>query len=75
MAEPTEEMVRREIARARRIIQSDKHAEGLKGLSERLDKHFPDNSGKTDDTPPAPDPIPPKDNPKRKSLWWGTEVE
>lgn len=66
----TEEMVRREIAKARRIIQSDLHAAGLKGLSERFDKHFPDNSGGDDGPPKPPPPVDPKDPPKRKGIWW-----
>jgi len=74
MADPTEDMVRREIDRARRILQSDKHAEHLKGLADRFDRHFPDNSGTGDDTPPAPEAIPPKETaPKRKGIWWPSD--
>jgi len=74
--DPTEEIIKREIAKARRIIQSDKHAGALKGLADRFDKHFPDNSGGTDGDPPKPpDPVPPKETPKRRGIWWGHELD
>jgi hypothetical protein len=74
--DPTEEMVKKEIAKARRIIQSDKHSEALRGLSDRFDKHFPDNSGNPgdDDAPSPPPPVPPKETPKRKGIWWNNEL-
>lgn len=73
--DPTEDIIKREIAKARRIIQSDKHSEGLRGLSERFDKHFPDNSGGTDGPPSPPPAVPPKETPKRKGIWWGEEID
>lgn len=76
MGEPTEDLVRREIEKARRILQSDKHAAALGGLSERFDKHFPDNSGGKPggDDPASPPPaIPPKEQPKKRSVWWPSD--
>ena len=75
MADPTEDMVRREIDRARLILQSDNHAASLKGLTELITKHFPDNSQNGDtETPPAPEAIPPKETaPKRKGIWWPSD--
>lgn len=71
---PTEDMIRKEIAAARRIIREDKLIKSHGELRERLDKHFPDNSKTGDDGPPKPpDPVPPKETPKRTSLWWGEE--
>lgn len=72
MSDPTEDAVRREIARARRILQADRHADGLKNLTERMDRHFPDNSGKKGDGPPDPPPAqPPADpEPKKGGIWW-----
>lgn len=76
MADPTEDAVKREIAKARRIIQSDLHAAELRGLSERFDKHFPDNSDKEEDgdKPKPPPAVPPKEEPVKRGLWWGENV-
>lgn len=65
-----EATVKREVEKARRIIQSDLHAANLKGLSDRFDKHFPDNSGKDDGPPDPPPPVDPKEPPKKNGIWW-----
>lgn len=71
---PTEEMIKREIKAAREILREDRLIKSHGEIRERLDKHFPDNSkGTGDDPPKPPDPVPPKEQPKRKSLWWGEE--
>lgn len=72
MTDPTEEIVKREIAAARKILQEDRHAAGLNELRSRFDTHFPDNSdpSKTG-KPKPPDPVPPKEQPVRKGVWWG----
>lgn len=76
--EPTEDIVRREIAKARDIIRNDKLLASHRQLSDRFSHHFPDKSPGTDpgnpDGPQPPDPKPPADPaPPKKSLWWGPE--
>jgi hypothetical protein len=65
--EPTETMVRRHIAEARRILQSDR-------VLAKLNKHFPDDPVDPGKGPPAPTPADPKEPPKQKSLWWGNNL-
>jgi hypothetical protein len=71
--DPTEELVKKEIAAARKILQEDRHAAGLNALTSRFDTHFPDNSKKDGDTgkPKPPEAVPPKEQPVRKGVWWG----
>jgi hypothetical protein len=73
--EPTEEIIRREIAAARRILQEDRHHAALTGLTERFDKQYPQAPIPPKGTPPPPDPKnPPADPPApRRSMWWGDE--
>lgn len=65
--DPTEDIIKREIAAAREIIRSDR-------IMGKLNKHFPDEpEGEGDGNPKPPkkkdepDPTPPK----RGGLWWG----
>jgi hypothetical protein len=75
MTEPTEAMIKSEIAAAKAILREDKLIKSHGELRERLDKHFPDNSGDggEGDPPKPPDPVPPKEKPSRRSIWWGEE--
>lgn len=77
--EPTEDIVRREISRARQILREDRviaaHRELLSRLS-RLDPK-PGSSGNPPEpgspgNPPAPNPKdPPADPPPKRGVWWG----
>lgn len=71
--EPTEDIIKREIAAARRILQEDRHHAAITGLTERFDKKFPADPENPEGTPPAPKPKEPaSDIPAPKpSLWWG----
>jgi hypothetical protein len=64
---PTEAMVRREIAAARRILREDR-------ILAKLGKHFPDEPPSDPGAPPPDKKDPPGDptpvTPK-KGLWWG----
>jgi hypothetical protein len=72
MSEPTEDMIKREIAAAAKILREDGHSVRLTRIEEKLARQFPDPpdddpSGKPG-APPRKDPAP---KPVRKSLWWG----
>lgn len=71
--EPTEEIIKREIAAAREIIRSDRHHAAITGLTERFDKKFPADPEAPEGTPQPPKPKdPPADPPPvRRSVWWG----
>lgn len=70
--EPTEEIIKREIAAAREILRSDRHHAAISGLTERFDKHFPAEPENPEGTPPAPKAKPPAEPAAPKaSLWWG----
>ena len=67
MTDPTEALVRKEVARARKILREDR-------VLEKLNKAYPDEAPEEDPngpTPPAKQP--PKEQPKRRGLWWGEE--
>lgn len=67
--DPTEAMIRKEIARARKILREDK-------VLGKLNKAFPDEPQNPPGGPPAPPPVDPKDPPEpKKGLWWGTPKE
>lgn len=76
--DPTEEVIKREIREAARILREDGHAVRLTAIEAKLDKHFPDEPEPEEDDPNGP-PKPPdqKDPPndgdtkRKKSLWWG----
>jgi hypothetical protein len=63
--DPTEAMIKREIAAARRIIREDK-------MLAKLSKVYPDEPPADPDAPPAPPAKDPADPPVRRGLWWGT---
>lgn len=69
--DPTEAVVRREVTRARQILREDR-------LLAKLGKAFPDENEDeaVDDGQPKP-PVkqPPKEQPKRRGIWWGEERE
>jgi len=75
--DPTEEIIKREIAEAARILREDGHSANLAAIRAKLDKHFPDepdpdteddgDGPKKPDKKPAGDPEPSK----KSSLWWG----
>jgi len=77
MADPTEDIVRREVARARRILQEDGHRVELRSLRERFDKHFPEESPEEEGKPKPPPANPPKDPaPEKKGgIWWAAKDE
>lgn len=64
--EPTEDVIRREIAAARQILREDR-------ILAKLNKHFPDEPvHDPKNGPPPPDPKdPPTGPPERKGIWWG----
>ena len=64
--EPTEDIIKREIAAAREIIRSDR-------IMGKLNKHFPDEEPEDDGNPKAPKKKddPPVEPPKRGGIWWG----
>lgn len=71
MAEDVEEIVKREIARARNILREDR-------VLGKLNKHFPDeppaddpNKPKPPDKKPEPEDAQPE---KKPGIWWGAEV-
>jgi hypothetical protein len=72
--EPTEAIIKREIAAARRILREDKVLASHAALSERIDKHFPAAEPPADPSNPPPPPRKdePADPPPKTSLWWGT---
>lgn len=77
MGDPTEDVIRREIDRAREILRSDGHAASLKSLREKLDKHFPDvPEGPPDDgKPKPPPPVDPPEPTKKRGIWFGDTSE
>ena len=71
--EPTEEIIKREIAAARRILQEDRHHAAITGLTKRFDEKFPADPQAPEGTPQPPKPKdPPADAtpPAKKSIWW-----
>lgn len=76
--EPTEAIIRREIAAARRILREDRVIKSHSEMRERFDKQFPPDPVAPEGTPQPPkpgDPKPPKPEGGRKSLWWGDATE
>jgi len=73
--EPTEAIIRREIAAARRILREDKILRSHSEMRERFDKQFPVAPEGTPQPPKPGDPKPPKPEGGRKSLWWGDATE
>lgn len=72
--EPTEDIIRKEVAEAARILREDGHSVRLGKIEEKLNKHFPDEPEPANPlTPPKGDPK--KSGEKRSSLWWGDQVE
>jgi hypothetical protein len=72
--DPTEDVVKREVAEAARILREDGHAVRLSAIEAKLNKHFPDEPPEDDPNgpPKPPDAIPPKEpGDKKKGLWWG----
>jgi hypothetical protein len=73
--DPTEDVIRREVAEAARILREDGHSVRLSAIEAKLDKHFPDQEP-PEGTPKPPDKKDkPSEPPKRKSLWWGEVTE
>jgi hypothetical protein len=66
--DPTEAVIKREIARARQIIREDL-------MLAKLTKAFPDEPPKDPDQPPPPPPKDPADPPKRRGVWWGEALD
>jgi hypothetical protein len=67
--EPTEDIVRREIRRARQILREDRVIRAHSELMERLAPSDPKPPG----NPPAPVPKDPPDPPKKRGVWWGDQ--
>lgn len=75
--DPTEDMIRREIAEAARILREDGHATRLSAIEAKLSKHFPDEDDEADDGKPKPPRrTEPKPSGSRKSsIWWGDQID
>jgi hypothetical protein len=69
--EPTEDIVRREIKRARQILREDRVIKAHGELMGRLTP--PADPGNPPGTPPAPEPRDPVDPPKKPGVWWGDQ--
>lgn len=82
MDKDVEEVLKREVAEAARILREDGHTVSLKAIQARLDKHFPDDTeppeddGKPTPPPPKEDPNVPEGDrrPKSKFSWWPDET-
>lgn len=82
---PIDPEIKAEIEAARKIIQEDLHAKGLRDLNERFDKQFPpstERGGADTETEEDGNPKPPEkiDNPNEgpqppKSKWWGDQLD
>lgn len=77
--DPTEAMVKREVAEAARIIREDY---GLKAMREMFRDYFGDPKPKNDemvveesDATPPPAKKAPAEKPKKRGLWWGESLE
>jgi hypothetical protein len=66
--DPTEAIIKREIARARQIIREDK-------MLAKLARAFPDEPPANPDQPPPPPAKDPADPPKRRGVWWGEALD
>ena len=64
--EPTEAVIKREIAAARRIIREDK-------ILAKLNKAYPDEPATDPNTPPAPPAKDPPEPKKPRGVWWGEQ--
>lgn len=72
--DPTEEMVKKEIAAAAAILREDGHSVRLSKIEEKLAKAFPDDPevGKNGNTSPPPKKEEGENaQPPKKGLWWG----
>ena len=65
--EPTEDIVRREIRRARQILREDRV---IKAHSELMGKLTPADPPEPPGNPPAPEPREPAEPPKKQGIWW-----
>jgi hypothetical protein len=77
--DPTEDVIKREIAAAAKILREDGHAVRLSAIEAKLDKHFPDEPEGDDDPngPKKPDKKPepsPSGTKPRGGIWWGESV-
>lgn len=75
--DPTEAMVRREVAEAARIIREDY---GVKAMREMFREYFGDPKPKTDEftseeSEATPPPAKEKTKPKKHGIWWGDALE
>lgn len=77
MGDPTEDVIKREIAKARDILRSDGHAASLKFIREKLEKHFPDPvvDPADDGKPKPPPPVDLPEPPKKRGIWFGDVSE
>lgn len=74
--DPTEEVIKREIAAAAKILREDGHSVRLSNIEAKLNKHFPDEPEEDPNADPSkpksPEKKDPKDDPPpKKGLWWG----
>ena len=78
MSDDVEEMVKREVAEARRILREDRVLVSNAAILARLDKHFPDEPQPAN--PDKPQPPKKKEEPetgqpeKKPGVWWGDKV-
>jgi len=83
--DPTEEIIRREVAEAARILREDGISVRLSAIEAKFSKHFPDDPPNDPDTkdgddpngppkPPDPKDPPNKPEPEKRGLWWGNAI-
>lgn len=79
--DPTEDIIKREVAEAARILREDGHAVRLSAIEAKLDKHFPDENPDGGTDPNGPKKPDKKEEPsksgetKRGGIWWGDAVQ
>jgi hypothetical protein len=67
--EPTEDIVKREIAAARKILREDKVLSAHRELMGKLTPPEQDDP----ENPPAPKPRDPPEPPAKRGVWWGKQ--
>jgi hypothetical protein len=78
--DPTEEVIKREVREAARILREDGHATRLSAIETKLNKHFPDEPDKPEDGNPNGPKTPDKKDPatsseeRRRGIWWGEAI-
>lgn len=71
--EPTEDIIRREITAARKILREDKVLSAHRELMTKLTPPEPGDPPKDPGNPPAPEPKEPAEPPAKRGVWWGEQ--